>query len=705
MLHLPQIDRARAHPSSNAATTIQSLARSKAVRRTSLGTRAAQRAELKRLELEQERQKKLQEAEEKRLAERRRVATLKFEDADLDKGGTVDKEELGVLLANMLQELGLDLEQSVIDSFVATQFDAADVDDDGSISLEEFIQFYDDLVDNLEEGSMVRSLEEQDAASRAQQAAELQLRQDVASMEALMKFLAVLTNDSVGPVASTQLLFERDADGIRPLEPPTGEDDLRTTQGIAIDISRFGQRLVTPWGSFLISHNLIIEQVYNPAMARGEDEVSVLRQCHSQSFYFLVSRRSSQLLHFRQVGPPTRFALAAVMGDAVAVGDIVGERGRSCTAPLRRSLAGRFHKARSLAQVPQLPSDKLLINAVVGEVVAVDQKKLRQLGARFEKKTRRTKHGPEWTQERLARALKLADNDTDQAEKLSLSFAKGCDNLVESRKGFSTRARCEEVLDACNWDYDAALFVLDNEAAYKANMDAILKKRSLETGLLSNEADVLREVAMARNDEKAAVRHLSAHWRLEVRWMHDVLRNDPVDEILAVCAELASFPGREHVAALLREHGRGDKEFVTHLLTRAASVLSHGEALGGVDRLKVEELLLKFDFDERKTLALLSSTQYIYRHRRQVRLPTREPVPRARARAQAADRRARMPCPVPATSLPRRWARRAERTSSGALPRRATTRTLRCAISSRSGASSTPSDRRTWTAGSRWTAK
>lgn len=568
----------------------------------------------------------LAQAEAERLAERQRIAEEKYAEADVDGDESVSKEELGSLISQMLREQGVSVDDKVVAEFVLREWESADEDHDGTVSFDEFCAYYNRLLDQLQgaqKEALIKGLRDHDAAVSAEKASEMaarQLKADVRDMGALMRLIALLTHPSVGPVSGTQLLFERGGEkGVRPEQPPS-DNEVRTTHGLVFELSKFGQRLITPWGAYVISYSLTFEG-YNEESPRAAAEEAALFKMNTESFYFVLCRINSPLLHFKKLPERTHFAVTSCGGLAVPVGHVLGELETPISAQESLDLKARFEAALAAAAVPDLSfcADPFLVNTLLGRTVHINERLLAPLESRLKKSKTRPK------METLRTALELGDNDIDAALRLRQEHLKSIDKLVSARKGYSTREHCDEVLSFCHWDVDAALFVLNNQKAFEATCNELGKRKGLASGLGFPSKDEIRwEVALARNDSAAAIRAIMRQWHIEVRIMRDIVQYAPVDSLLNEMPP-HERPPRAHVEGLLHAHAF-DVPYVAHLLSDCAFILRHAAELGNPSRERVEELVIHFDFDEHKVRNYLKSVEYIYRARRQVGSPSKAEI-------------------------------------------------------------------------------
>ena len=101
------------------------------------------------------------------MAERQKAAEDAFSRADEDGSGTIDGAELKRLLLGLLQNEGLEYEEATVDEFVAKEFVAADKDGSGDVDFDEFVEYYNQLVDRLAAGALHAAVEEAKAMAKA----------------------------------------------------------------------------------------------------------------------------------------------------------------------------------------------------------------------------------------------------------------------------------------------------------------------------------------------------------------------------------------------------------------------------------------------------------------------------------------------------------------------------------------------------------
>ena len=70
-------------------------------------------------------------------------------------------EELGKLLVTMLKNEKLKFDEEAVNEFVKTEFDQADTDNDGQVDFDEFVEYYNSLMDRLNTGEVQALKEEQ----------------------------------------------------------------------------------------------------------------------------------------------------------------------------------------------------------------------------------------------------------------------------------------------------------------------------------------------------------------------------------------------------------------------------------------------------------------------------------------------------------------------------------------------------------------
>lgn len=211
--------------------------------------------------------KEREAAEAKRLAERQKAAEEAFNYADKDGSGAVDDTELTVLLKNMLQRESITVEANTVEEFVKKEFSQADEDGSGDVDFDEFIEYYNKLIDRITEGELNKALAEakKQAEIKAEEAA---IAEDDEVYIALHALLAVLGAPSIKTYSGLVLPFK--IRGGAEYDTPNAEHGA-TSRGIVLDLSRRSQRLLTPWGSFPIGYRLAFPG-YQDKMPPPEEE-------------------------------------------------------------------------------------------------------------------------------------------------------------------------------------------------------------------------------------------------------------------------------------------------------------------------------------------------------------------------------------------------------------------------------------------------
>ena len=189
------------------------------------------------------------------LAERQRIAEEAFARADADGSGEVDEKELQLLISGLLQREKIEIAESAVSEFIANEFKEADTDGNGMVDFDEFIVYYNKLVDKMKNnGQMEEAIAnaKQMAAQRAEEAA---IAEDPLVYESLHYLLALLGAPSVRQYSGLVLPFTKLDDATNEHSKPNAEHGC-TSRGLVLDLSRRAQRLLTPWGSLPLGYRL-----------------------------------------------------------------------------------------------------------------------------------------------------------------------------------------------------------------------------------------------------------------------------------------------------------------------------------------------------------------------------------------------------------------------------------------------------------------
>ena len=184
--------------------------------------------------------------------ERKKAAEDAFAQADADGSGSVDAKELEFLLVGLLQREGVSFERHTVTEFVSAEFAKADTDGSGDVDFDEFIDYYNLLLDRISGGAMNEALELAKKAT-AKKLEEAAIAEDDGVFVALHTLLAMLRAPSVHAYTGLVLPFKlRDNSEYSTPNPEHGS----SSHGLVLDLSRRAQRLLTPWGSFPIGYRL-----------------------------------------------------------------------------------------------------------------------------------------------------------------------------------------------------------------------------------------------------------------------------------------------------------------------------------------------------------------------------------------------------------------------------------------------------------------
>jgi hypothetical protein len=261
-------------------------------------------------------------------AERQLLAENTFADADVDGGGTIDGDELATLLISMLTKEKIAFDEEAVQEFAKVEFDAADIDKDGLVDFDEFIEYYNSLMDRLRQGSVQQSLEVEAKKVQAKHNAV----DDEITFAGLHMLAAILSNSGVASYAGINLPFTRlqEVDvtktGYACPKPECGV----SSRGLILDLSRGAQRIITPWGSLPLGYQLVFPGINaneNVELAEGsiaptapgQKAPDVLREPEGSppmeqvSLFFELTKRSSGLLSLRKLPKRCHFVVLEIL--------------------------------------------------------------------------------------------------------------------------------------------------------------------------------------------------------------------------------------------------------------------------------------------------------------------------------------------------------------------------------------------------------
>ena len=237
------------------ATVVQAAVRGKNDRASAKGQEAAQKVAAQKSTAAAGKKKDAQAKAAAAAAERQLLAENTFAEADVDGGGTIDGDELANLLISMLTKEKIPFDEETVQEFAKVEFDAADTDKDGLVDFDEFVEYYNSLMDRLQQGAVQHALDVEAKKVQAKHNA----ADDETTFAGLHMLAAILSNSSVASYAGINLPFTRlqavdvTKSGYACPKPECGV----SSRGLILDLSRGAQRIITPWGSLPLGYQLV----------------------------------------------------------------------------------------------------------------------------------------------------------------------------------------------------------------------------------------------------------------------------------------------------------------------------------------------------------------------------------------------------------------------------------------------------------------
>lgn len=597
----------------------------------------------------EKKQSKAQAAAAAKLAERQAAAENAFAAADADGSGEVDASELQGLLMGLLQREGIAFDRQDVAQFVEAEFAKADTDGSGGVDFDEFIQYYNSLIDRITGGAMNEALE---AAKKAtlKKLEEEAIAEDDGMFHHLYTLLSMLSSPSVknyaGLVVPFQLkqLRESGAGDSTP-NPEHGS----CSRGFILDLSRRGQRLLTPWGSLPLGYRLSYPgyQEKNPppeeeeadkkgAAARAKAKKAAVPwpiipahpdAAEERSMFFELCRPPIKplpgqepatppkppMLRLRKLKMRCHFQVIEMQGTPITPGEVQALTGHDNFKKLQERWQAQIKKNMKDPRV-DLPAEDTeggpLVNLLVNRCVAVRADRLDSLKKRKEVTSRAAnKRFPE---EDLERALLITNNNDGEAAK-TLVKMQGLENTVlDRRAGHATRASVRYALQTCAFDGDQAEWMLKNqEKLLKQKVDYIWERRGLETGLGYPSRQHLERLMVQKKDEGegAVMAELKRQWKVDIEMMTEIIAAAEVEEMLTpergetFCfSKPMKADEMKHAEDLyLSDEFKRDKDKVIQFLSEAGTVLKRAITLGEPTREEVEGLLRDMAKEEDKT--------------------------------------------------------------------------------------------------------
>jgi hypothetical protein len=579
------------------------------------------------------------------LAERQAAAENAFAAADADGSGNVDGAELEGLLLTMLRREGIEFDRSVVSEFVRDEFALADTDGSGDVDFDEFIAYYNSLIDRIKGGAMNEALEKAKHAT-AKKLEEEAIAQDGGVFSALYGVLAILLSPSVRDYTGLTVPFvAKDLRGSNPESTPNPEHG-SSSHGIILDLSRRAQRLLTPWGSLPIGYRLSFNG-YQEKVAPAEEEPESAKrrpkkgpvawplipagpaEDETYPLFFSLCRPPRKqlpdephppkppLIRLRRVPKTCHFQVIELFGQPLPAGqaNLVSEA--AALKKLTERWNAQLKKNIKDPKVVDLPAEDCeggpVVNLLAGSCVAVAPHKLESLKKRKEVTGRAA--NKRFAEEDLHRALKVCNNADAGAARKVVNMASSENNVLDRRGGHSTRAQVRYALQTVDYDVDLAEWMLKNqEKLLKQKVDFISEKLGLESGLGYPSRQTLeRMLVVTQCNEGAVMAELKKKWKLDIELMSEIVWAAEVEELLTPerCDAFAfsrPFTADEakHVEELyLSDEFKKSKDAVLNFLTQAGTVLKR--SLGSASREEVELLLRDMGCEAERVLTFLGA--------------------------------------------------------------------------------------------------
>jgi len=602
-----------------------------------------------------------------KMAERQKNAENAFSKADKDGSGAVDGSELKMLLWGLLQQEGFKCEVSVVDEFVAKEFTLADTDGSGDVDFEEFIEYYNALVDRLTEGALATAIDDAKKAA-AKKAEDAAIAEDDGVYVALHTLLTVLRQPSVGTYCGFSIPFKiKDNSEYATPNPEHGA----SSRGLVLDLSRRAQRLLTPWGSFPIGYRLAFPNYQEKKAPAEEEDEKTKRRPKKPSTPFPLIPPSSDgeteasplffglaklrldadcIVVLRKTPLRCHFQVVEILGVKQPKGEVLAPTEDETIKKLKERWQAQLKKNMKdpkpelLGVTPQQAArclddpEKLVVNEVLkenGKVdrhVAVNKEKMEIL--RKKKEVAGRAANKRFPEEDLDLAMKMKLNDPSAAATMLLEMGRCENNTLDKRTGHSTRMQVREALQTTEFDEEAALWYLKNRdppdadvkqttrnvKVMNAKYDYISQRLGTASGLgYPTRMEVERLLVTHRGEEGKVMAALKREWKLNIDMMVEILAAAEVEEMLTpeMCdafgfSKPVSADEAKHVEDLYLsdEFGR-DKEKLTHFLTESGTVLRR-KAGDKPPREMVVALLRKMNTESDRVLAFLASLDTMF---------------------------------------------------------------------------------------------
>ena len=627
------------------AAVLQAAVRGRNARKTDKSQAAQDKVKTSKKEVEAKKKSDQIAKEAAKAAERQRIAENTFADADQTGDGAIDAEELATLLVTMLKNEKLKFDVEAVNEFVKTEFDQADTDNDGQVDFDEFVEYYNSLMDRMNTGEVQETLKEEQKKVEVKHSKQ----DDEVAFDGLHKLLALLSSPSISGYAGLKLPFTKLC------EPNAAQSGAAypkaacgmTNRGMVIDLSRGVQRIITPWGTLPLGYKLDFpgfthEGVQVPSGSieptefgeKTKDPLNDGKPLEATPLFFELAKRSSSLLTLRKLPKRCHFLVVEVLGTKQPRGEVLPELDAEATQGAGERYAA-LHKSRYTAKsnarvkapagtVFEVPGESMvalpdeggpqgrpMINQLLDRCVLHRPEMLDAMKKRKEVFGARTKP-PE---EDLLRSLLWAENSVEKGVRNLQNLRRNEDNLVTKRGGHSTRAQVRYALHVCAGDEEASAFFLTYGKEVARNADFIAERRGLASGLgFPTRQEIEKQLVLAKNEEGHVMSGMKRSTKAEVEMMADILAAAQVEDMLTkqMSADFehaypATLEEREHVESLYHGECGRDKEKTIHFLGQTGLVLKRSDELGKPKRAQVEALVRELGQDAQRAIAFLKS--------------------------------------------------------------------------------------------------
>jgi len=607
-----------------AAALIQAQLRGRSTRKIGIGKEAAAAASAAGAAAVGGKKAKEAAKHASEAASRQRLAETTFLEADEDGSGYVDEQELTTLLATLLTKQGIAYEKSSLAEFVNKEFHLADADGDGQVDFDEFVAYYNAIIERFEKNQLSKEMESAATAAKRKEE-ERSMQEDEATYEMLATLLAIFRSPSVVRYSGVNIPWsscresKSDGSAVMP-EPLWGY----TSRGLVLDLSRQSQRIITPWGGLSFGYRLAFPGYQDKVPAADAVHITTTPWPHvaaadsaseEHPLFFELCKYKRPLLALSKIANRCHFRVTEINGRSVPKGEVVTPphddmQKRTRLQERYHSLLKRFSTDPSHGLQDE-PTGMPLINELMGRHIATREDKIDAVKKRKEIAGSRSK----FLDEDVERALLLGENDIEKAVKLLQAMKRSEDNLVQKRQGHATRAQVRYALQTCSYDEEEAEFMLLNEKDMARDVSFITGRLGTMSGLgYPTTAEIQLLLVKNQGHEGSVMAALKKKNRVDVEMMKDILAAAEVDEMLTPdrCDAFGfsrhpSMEDQKHLEDLYLHKFNRDKDRVVHYFAQAGSVIKR--AAVQPKRKEVEALLDEFNCDAEIVLKFLDAVK------------------------------------------------------------------------------------------------